>query len=114
LSIEFLENDFDRVSYLVNLLTSRATGLAADSGEFEILRQELLRNSNISPILPQWLKQHHNLDTFWGFIKQKFGTYAERRTWISEEFTPVLDALEFGQPIQQPSPNNKFQNMALS
>lgn len=114
MSIEFLENDFDRVSYLVNLLTSRATGLAADSGEFEILRQELLRNSSISPILPQWLKQHRNLDTFWGFIKQKFTTYAERRTWISEEFTPVLDALEFGQPIQQPLPKNKFQNMALS
>ena len=114
MSIEFLENDFDRVSYLVNLLTSRATGLAADSGEFEILRQELLRNSSISHILPQWLKQHRNLDTFWGFIKQKFATYAERRTWISEEFTPVLDALEFGQPIQQPSPNNKIQNITVS
>lgn len=114
MSIEFLENDFDKVSYLVNLLTSRATGLAADSREFEILRHELLSNSNISPLLPQWLKQHRNLDTFWGFIKQKFGTYAERRTYISEEFTPILDALEFGQPIQKPSPTNKFQNMAPS
>lgn len=113
MSIEFLENDFDKVSYLVNLLTSRATGLPADSGEFEILREELLRNSSISPILPRWLKQHRNLDTFWGFIKIKFATYAERRTWISEEFTPVLDATEFGQFIIQPSPNTKFQNIAL-
>ncbi len=114
MSIEFLENDFDRVSYLVNLLTSRATGLAADSGEFEMLREKLLRNSSISPILPQWLKRHSNLDTFWGFIKQQFATYAERRTWISEEFTPVLDALENGWAIQQPTPNNKFSNIALS
>jgi len=84
LSIEFLENDFDKVSYLVNLLTSRATGLAADTREFETLRHELLSNSRISPLMPQWLKQHRNLDTFWGFIKPKFGTYAERRAYISE------------------------------
>lgn len=97
-----MESDFDKVSYLVNLLTSRATGLAADSREFEILRRQLLSNPNLAPLLPQWLKQNRSLDTFWGFIKQKFGTYAERRTYISEEFTPILDALEFGQPIQQP------------
>lgn len=114
MSIEFLVNDFDRVSYLVNLLTSRATGLAADSGEFEILQEELLRNRSISSVLPRWLKLHRNLDTFWGFIKQKFATYAERRTWLLEEFTPVLDAIEFGQSSIQPSPNPKFQNIALS
>lgn len=98
MSIEFLESDFDKVSYLVNLLTSRATGLAADSREFEVLRHQLLSKPTVSPYLPQWLKQHRNLDTFWGFIKQKFGTYAERRTYLSEEFTPLLDMLEFGQP----------------
>lgn len=114
MSIEFLESDFDRVSYLVNLLTSRATGLAADSWEFEILRAELLRNPRIANVLPRWLKQHRNLDTFWGFIKQKFATYAERRTWISEEFTPVLDAIEFEQSTPQPSPKTKFENSALS
>lgn len=111
MSIEFLENDFDKVSYIVNLLTSRATGLAADSREFEILRLQLLSNPAVSPYLPQWLKQHRNLDTFWGFIKQKFGTYAERRTYLSEEFTPVLDMLEFGQPAQPTSQAGSFQNM---
>ena len=100
MSIECLESNFDKVSYLVNLLTSRATGLAADPQEFESLRHELLSNPNISPLLPQWLKQQGNLDNFWGFIKQKFGTYAERRTYLSEEFTPVLDTLEFGQLTQ--------------
>ena len=107
MSIEFLESDFDKISYLTNLLTSRATGLAADSREFEVLRHEVLSNSNISHFLPQWLKQHRNLDSFWGFIKPKFSTYAERRTFISEEFTPVLDALEFGYipPPAEPSPS---------
>ncbi len=96
MSIEFLENDFDKVSYLVNLLTARATGLAADSSEYEALRQELLSNQNISHLLPPWLKQHRNLDSFWGFIQPKFAKYAERRTYLSEQFTPALDALEFG------------------
>ena len=98
MSIEFLENDFDKVSYLANLLTARATGLSAENSEFEFLRRELLQNSDVAPMLPSWIKQHRNLDSFWGFIKEKFGTYAERRTYISEQFTPLLDLLEFGQP----------------
>ncbi|MDX9965086.1 nucleotide-binding protein [Desulfobacter postgatei] len=110
MSIEFLETDFDKVSYLANLLTARATGLAANSHEFEVLRHELLSNSDVATMLPQWLRQHRDLYTFWGFIKQKFETYAERRTYISEQFTPALDALEFGQPIQSIQPTKTTQN----
>lgn len=32
--------------------------------------------------------------------KTKFGTYAERRTFISAQFTPLLDFLEFGESVQ--------------
>lgn len=102
MSIKFLKSDFDKVSYLVNLLTERATGLAADNSEFEILRHELLSNPDLSPMLPSWLREHRNLDLFWGFIKLKYGTYAERRTYLSEQFTPILDNLEFGTPAQSP------------
>lgn len=110
MSIEFLQSDFDKVSYLVNLLTARATGLAADSREFETLRHELLNNPTLAQMLPQWLRQHRNLDSFWGFIKAKFGTYAERRTYLSEQFTPILDTLEFGQPLQQPKKQTPAQS----
>lgn len=104
MSIEFLENDFDKVSYLANLLTAKATGLSAENSEFELLRIELLQNSDIASMLPNWIKQHRNLDSFWGFIKKKYGTYAERRTYISEQFTPLLDLLEFG---QHPTPTSQ-------
>jgi predicted nucleotide-binding protein len=114
LSIEFLESDFDKVSFLVILLTARATGLAADSVEFEILRHELLSNPALSPMLPQWLRQQRNLDSFWGYIKPKFGTYAERRAYLSEQFTPVLDALEFGQSVQQPHVQTPVQKIAVA
>jgi len=106
LSIEFLKSDYDKVSYLVNLLTARATGLAAENSEFEILRQELLSNANLSQYLPAWLRQHRNLDSFWGYIQPKFKSYAERRTYLSEQFTPLLDMLEFGQ-AQPNSPISK-------
>jgi predicted nucleotide-binding protein len=33
---------------------------------------------------------------FWHFIQPKFKTYAERRTFVSQQFTPLLDHLEFG------------------
>lgn len=113
MSLEYLESDFDKVSYLVNLLTARATGLAADDHEFEVLRRELLSNEDVAPMLPQWLRQHRNLDSFWGFIKPMFGTYAERRTYLSEQFTPALDALEFGQPFQPTQTNNFTQTPSV-
>lgn len=111
MSIQFLETDFDKVSYLANLLTARATGLAADTSEFEILRHELLSNPNVAPMLPQWLRQHRNLDSFWGFIKPKYSSYVERRTFISEQFTPLLDSLEFGQPFQSAETSNPANNL---
>ncbi|GEA59161.1 TIR domain-containing protein [Vibrio comitans] len=103
MSIEFLQTDFDKVSYLVNLLTARATGMASDTSEYEALRIDLLSNPAIEPHLPSLVKLHRNLDSFWGFIQPKFPTYAERRTYLSEQFTQLLDALEFGAPIPSAS-----------
>ncbi|SDJ46008.1 Predicted nucleotide-binding protein containing TIR-like domain-containing protein [Ferrimonas sediminum] len=100
MSIEFLKTDFDKVSYLANILTARATGMASDSSEYEALRKDLLSNPAIALYLPPLVRQHRNLDSFWGFIQPKFSTYAERRTYISEHFTKLLDALELGSPIQ--------------
>lgn len=100
MSIDFLESDFDKVSYLLSLLTSKATGLKADDREYSMLRSELLNDPSLSEMMPSFLRQHRDLDAFWGYIKPKFSTYAERRTYLSEQFTPVLDTLEFGQPFQ--------------
>lgn len=100
MSIDFLETDFDKVSYLLSLLTSKATGLKADDKEYSILRSELLNNPSLSKMMPSFLRQHRDLDGFWGYIKPKFSTYAERRSYLSEQFTPALDTLEFGYPFQ--------------
>lgn len=105
MSINFLESDFEKVSYLLNLLIAHATGKTAESSEYEKLRHELLSNHQVSNQLPAWLKLHRNLDSFWGFIQPKFSTYAERRTYLSEQFTPLLDSLEFG--VEAPAKSQK-------
>ncbi|MEZ8227098.1 TIR domain-containing protein [Vibrio splendidus] len=117
MSIEFLSNDFEKVSYLSSLLTSHATGGDADNSEYIQLRHELLTDPTLAPMLPHWLKLHRDLGSFWGFIKNKFGTYAERRTYLSEEFAPVCNFLEFGDtPALEPTkpPFAKQQPMPLS
>jgi predicted nucleotide-binding protein len=104
MSIEFLDTDFDKANYLLNLLVSRATGKPADSGDYQVLRQVLLSNPNIADFVPRWVRSSHNLDAFWDFIKPKFNNYADRRTFLNEEFTPLLDVLEFGNASQKTIP----------
>lgn len=71
MSIEFLVNTFDKVSYLQNLLVARATGNAADPNEYFYLRRELLSDPAMSALLPAFVRQHGSLDTFWTWIKGK-------------------------------------------
>jgi len=100
MSIKFLSTDFEKVSYLAGLLTSKATGKEASDSDYEALRHQLLQNQELGNLLPSWLKTHRNLDSFWGFIQPKFGTYADRRRFIAEEFNNALTMLEFGHTVE--------------
>ena len=87
---------FDHTETLQNLLISQATGGGEDDAEYIRLRQMVLSNSALDPLLPKFLRTCRNLAQFWQFIKFKFGTYAERRNYIWEEFRPILAAIEQG------------------
>ncbi|MES2283366.1 MAG: nucleotide-binding protein [Pseudomonadota bacterium] len=100
MSLDFLQTKFEKANYLVNLLVAHATGGSADSSEYEALRQELLADAEVRPLMPSFVRTNRNLTSFWGFIKGKYGTYAERRTYLSQEFTALLDQLEFGTPTE--------------
>ncbi|WP_238534216.1 TIR domain-containing protein [Advenella kashmirensis] len=52
---------------------------------------------DIEQLVPSFVRVNRDLTSFWHFIQPKFKTYLERRTYISEEFTGLLDFLEFGQ-----------------
>jgi predicted nucleotide-binding protein len=104
MSLDYLHSKFDKANYLVNLLVAHATGQPAENSEYELLRQELLSDQQVAPLIPDFVRTNRNLGSFWGFIKGKYGTYAERRTYLSQEFTPLLDMLEFGASAT-PSPS---------
>lgn len=72
----------EKVKQLQNLLISRATGGDVDDREYEQLRIELLKDSEVSKHFPEFVKNYDELSKFWGFIKLKFTTYQERRVFI--------------------------------
>jgi len=86
----------DQTEALQNLLISQATGGNEDDAEFVRLRQMMLANPALEPLLPRFLRTCRNLSQFWQFIKFKFSTYAERRDYIWGEFRPMLEAVERG------------------
>ncbi|OHC29800.1 MAG: hypothetical protein A2Y50_01285 [Pseudomonadales bacterium RIFCSPLOWO2_12_59_9] len=83
LNISFLEDHFDKVSYLQNLSAARATVNAADPTEYLQLRQQFLRAPEIAHRLLSLVKQHGSLYSLWTCIKQKFPSYAERKIYLN-------------------------------
>lgn len=96
MSLEYLMNDKEKVEYMKSLLISRATGGDADQKEYQKLRGEFLMNKDILPLLPSWVRTTRDLDSFWTFIKGEYGSYQERRAFIHDEFSKLLDFLELG------------------
>lgn len=95
-----------KVERLRDILSNRATGGQSynDDDEYRKLRATLRTNETVAPLLPGWLKQIRTLDEWWGHIKPLFGSYAERRAYLSTEFDPVLTYLEETYPGVAPIP----------
>jgi hypothetical protein len=79
---------------LKNLLVARATGTEGDEAEYMRLRQMMVEDQWLSMLMPRFVRTCRDLPQFWQYIKHKFPTYAERRTYLWKEFEPLLDALE--------------------
>jgi len=92
--LDHLENDFDIVEYFQGLLIDFSTGRECNTEHYEPLREYFLSNPNTKDLVPRWIRVNRNLDQFWQFIKNKYGTYAERRQFIWSEFNPLLEYLE--------------------
>ncbi|MBC8264525.1 MAG: abortive infection family protein [Anaerolineales bacterium] len=86
----------EKVETLQNILIARSTGGVSDDEVYVSLRQELMAEALIKKRLPRFVRTCRSLDQLWGFIKVKFATYAERRSYIWNEFRPLLDMLEKG------------------
>lgn len=84
----------DSIESIKAMLISRATGGIGDDKDYKRLRRELAAIPKIQKQLPQCVRVCRDLSEFWGFIKPKFDSYAERREYLRNEFDPLLTMLE--------------------
>jgi hypothetical protein len=84
----------ERAMMMHNLMMAHATGLPADSAIYESLRRELMADETLQLLLPDFVRTCRTLAVFWPYIKQRAGTYADRRHIIGVAFQPLLDYLE--------------------
>ena len=91
---EIPESRIEQVTMLEGILTASATGGAKDDVVYRQVRGLLLEDAELKPLLPSFVRTYRNLDAFWPFIKNQFGTYADRREFISRAFNPVMEHLE--------------------
>lgn len=96
LVLEELKSDYDRADALVNVLIDRATGSYPEEQDFLQLREYFTGHPDFVKFLPSWFPSKRSLNQFWNFIKNRFGTYADRREFLWSEFEPLLNRLETG------------------
>jgi len=94
--LDELPDDYERADAMVHLLIDRATGASPLETDFVELRRYFVDHPDWSGLLPCWFPPKRSLNQFWGYIKNKFSTYAERRTYLWDEFDPLLSRLETG------------------
>jgi hypothetical protein len=79
---------------LQNTLVATATQDPYSTGDYDELRSKLLSHTELRQLTPEFILTCRDLGHFWQFIKRKFAHYAERREFIWESFTPLLNYLE--------------------
>ena len=88
-------SDYNLIEYFVNILISKATGgTPIENKIYTYVRSKLLTDLTLKENLPYWIQTNRNIEQFWAMIKNKFSTYAERREFIWNEFSSILNALE--------------------
>lgn len=100
---------YDQTESLQNLLVSRATGGAENDAEYLRLRQVVLAQPALEPYIPRFLRTCRNLTQFWQYIKFEYGSYAERRQFLWDQFRPMLEVLARGGP----APSDQVVSAAL-
>jgi hypothetical protein len=80
-----------------NLLIDVATKQNRDNDTYTKLRKEIVDFKEIKSLLPDFIFTTRTVEQFWQYIKRKFDKYDERRFFIWEEFSKVLNYLETAQ-----------------
>jgi len=83
-----------RAEEMKNMLVATATGGSIDDTDYRRLRAVLLGDERTKARTPRFVHTCRTGFEFWEFIKHKFGTYAERRRFLWDEFNPLIERLE--------------------
>jgi hypothetical protein len=85
----------EKVEILQNMLVAEATGREGGTNEeYQELRNELLQDPSIKSLLPRFVTTCRDLSQFWSFIKRQASTYQERREFLWDAFSPLIEKLE--------------------
>ena len=87
-------DDLSTVERLKLVLIARATNGDCDPVEYKSLRSAVVQNPKFENFLPHFIRTFRTPDEFWAFIQPKFKSYAERRSFLADAFSPLLDYLE--------------------
>ena len=89
------QTDYERVEYLQRLLINVCTQDGPSNDEhYKYLRGYFLSIDGIKDKIPTWVRTNRDLSQFWQFIKHKIPTYAERRRFIWDEFSSLMEYFE--------------------
>ena len=92
-------SDQEKIDYLINILIARATGGNASDDDYRHLRNYFIQNPLFKRLLPKIVLNSYDLNHYWQTIKYQFSTYAERRSYIWEEITPIKKFIESGSNV---------------
>jgi hypothetical protein len=101
---EIPDDTIEQVRMLEGIMIASATGGSDDNPIYELLRKRFMSEPITKKLLPSFVRTYRSLDAFWPYIKDQFGTYAERRQFISVAFTPLVEHLDEASliPIDEP------------
>lgn len=93
----FNDNDIEIIEDLQEILIRHATGGESndtDEYEYKRLRRFFLTDEETKNSVPDFIRESRDLGAFWAFIKPKFSTYKERRSFIYTELSKLFDIVE--------------------
>lgn len=91
-----MHSSSEEAKALQNILVSQATDGNEDDATYLMLRRMELDAPTLITMVPQCVNTCRSINQFWHFIKNKYGTYAERRSYLWDEFRALLDLIEKG------------------
>jgi hypothetical protein len=88
---------FEAAESLMLMMISLATDGEADPSDYKAMRATILSDPKAKAAAPRFIRTCRDPSAFWAFIKSHAsgpGCWDVRRTFIREQFEPLLDALE--------------------